>query len=348
MGAILDQVRKLRAELYPKLKGTTLQWQTVDLGFNATVEVCVPASVTVEYADVTKYNLLFTAKSGTSPPLFLPVTKKETWEMAQYFKAFPLTSKVMDSTYSDKSVTTVAFHGGKFTAGAETDNFVNYSDYLASKGADAKKLFSGAVKLWILSNVQPGRTPSCPGSADPKEDPSVNYGMYNPTPQSPVHPIQGAAACHDQNHHDYSQILQLMKNFKLYGHDFDIGTALLTAHPGIWREGAPYAPTSSDKKYLPFPPPLGTNPKSTADSLAGKWTVNYTGYDEDTYVFKGNKVSWSDKSGGSGDGFWIEKNGEVTISWRKTGSIEVWPTGDPQPLDVTLNYIVKGKATKTS
>lgn len=349
MGAILDQVHKLRKEIYPKLKTATLSWQQVDLGFHATVEVCVPVSVTVDFkadlADVKKdYSLLFTAPTGTSPPLYLPVTKKETWEMAQNFKAFPLTRKALDSTYKDPSVTTIPFHQGKFSAGLESDNFVKYSEYLTANGADPKKLFSGAIKLWILSNVKSAKTAQCPGPGDQSEDPSVNYGMYHPAANQGR--FQGAASCHDQGHHDYSQILQLMKNFKLYGRDFDLGTALVTAHPGIWDEANPYKPWASDAKYLPFALPLATNPKTTTDFLAGKWTVQYMGYDEETYVFKGNQVSWSDKSGGSGTGFWAEKTRQIVISWRNTGSTEVWPVGETTTMPIMLNFFVKGEATK--
>src|SRR5262245_25764569 len=162
---IADEIKALQAELYPQLKGASLHWQTVDLGFRATVEVCVPASITVNNAILAKYiHLGVIQATGTSPPLYLPVTKLQTWEMAPQHRAFPLTTKVSDSVYKDKGVTVVPFHMGKFAAGEESDNFIKYADYLAANGASPTKLFSGAIKLWILSNVKSQKTPNCPGA----------------------------------------------------------------------------------------------------------------------------------------------------------------------------------------
>jgi hypothetical protein len=138
-----------------------------------------------------------------------------------------------------------------------------------------------------------------------------------------------------------------MRNFQIFSRDFDLDIALLTAHPAVWNEGAPYSPTKTDLKYLAFPQPLATNSPSTTKFLAGKWSVKYAASDE-SYVFTGkNSVSWSNGKGGTGPGFWTEKNKKIYISWRNTGSVEVWPAdASTTSIATALNFLSKGIATK--
>ena len=157
-------------------------------------------------------------------------------------------------------------------------------------------------------------------------------------------PIQTANSCHNQIHTDYSQILQFMRGLRVGGHPFDMGLALVTAHPGIWDEGAPYKITKSDLAYLPFEKPIGTTSKRAAELLSGQWTVDYFGSPE-TYSFKNQEVKWSNKQGRSGSGFWAERNNQIAISWRNSGSVETWPLSGTS-ISTTLNFGFRGKASK--
>jgi len=336
-----EQLDELRRRLFSRIKLDKLHWHDVDLGFRASVEVCAPVSVRPSYDEIKEFNLLFLAGKDSPPPIYVPVTKAETWELADHFKAFPLTQKVMDTIYKSSKFSKVPHHGGKFEAGEASDNFVDYSWYLYSSGGNHVKPFSGAIKLWILSNVRSVKSEKCNPPDYSKEDPSVNYGMYYPGHAKGR--IQGAASCHDQRHHDYSQLLQYMRNLRIDGHPFDMGTALLTAHPGIWNEGAPYRITKSDLTYLPFVNPIGDASKRISDQMAGRWAVKYAA-DPETYVFKGNQVKWSDTKGQSGAGFWVERDNQIIISWMKSGSTEIWRQGPP--VSATLNFGFKGQVSK--
>jgi hypothetical protein len=134
-----------------------------------------------------------------------------------------------------------------------------------------------------------------------------------------------------------------MRNLRIDSHPFDMGAALLTAHPGIWNEGAPYRITKSDLTYLPFAKPIGAAPKRISDQMAGQWAVKYFA-DPETYVFKGNEVKWSDPKGKSGTGYWVERDNQIVISWTKSGSTETWPLG--AVISPTLNHGFRGTASK--
>jgi len=346
-------VDQLRTKLLPKLEIAISEpagWSVIDLsvpgGRTASVEVRSPVSITVTPSDMKGFESLIPAKhTGNLPPLYIPVTKADTWRMADGVKAFPLTRKVMHSIYQNPKVPKVP-HDGKFSAGLLSDNFVAYSIYLANNNVKPNQLFSGALKLWILSSVTSVKSAKCNPPDYSTEDPSVNYGMYHQNK-----PIQGAAACHNQVHSDYSQLLQYMRKLRINGHDFDIGVALLTAHPAIWDEALPtpeflkpYRLTGSDKKQLPFAAPLGAVSKIATDRLAGAWNVKYFN-DPETYTFKGNEVRWTNSRGESGKGFWTEKGNEIIISWSKSGSVERWP-GSGTNISTTLNFGFEGKASK--
>lgn len=336
-----EQLGRLREKLVAQLKSAELYWERVDLGFRASVEVCAPASITVSYDEVKEFDQLFPSGMELPPPIYVPVTKAEQWSLADHFQAFPLTQKVSDSIYKSATVVKIPHHGGIFAANTPTDNFVEYAWYLSAHGASHIKPFSGAIKLWIFSNVISTKSDTCNPPAPSKEDPSVNYGMY--LPSHALGRIQGAASCHNQTHTDYSQILQFMRDLRIDGHPFDMGTALATAHPSIFNESAPYRVTKSDRAQLPFAKPLADNPKNTSEQLAGRWEVQYPSGLE-TYEFKGRAVKWSAAGGKSGTGFWTEREQRIFISWSKSGSTEVWPIGSS--VSTTLNFCVKGTARK--
>jgi hypothetical protein len=346
-------VDNLRRKLLPRVESAISDragWSIIDLsvpgGRTASVEVRAPVSVTVTANDMKGFETLIPAGySGALPPLFVPVTKLDTWQMAAGAKAFPLTRKVVLSIYKNSEVVKIP-HDGTYSAGYLSDNFVAYSIYLAKNNVKPNQLFSGALKLWILSSVTSDKGLHCNPPDYSKEDPSVNYGMYHQNK-----PIQGAAACHNQEHSDYSQLLQYMRKFRVNGHEVDIGTSLLTAHPAIWDEALPslqflkpYRLTDSDKKHLPFVAPLGAVSKSATDRLTGAWKVKYFNEPE-TYTFKGNEVRWTNSRGESGKGFWIEKGNQIIISWSKSGSVERWP-GSGTDISTTLNFGFEGKASK--
>lgn len=337
----MQQLSQLREKLVAQLKSTELFWDRVDLGFRASVEVCAPVSITFSYEEAKEFDQLFSVGMEQPPPIYVPVTKAEQWALAEHFQAFPLTQKVSDSIYQSSKFKKVPHHGGKFTANTATDNFVDYAWYLRSQGATHTKPFSGAIKLWILSNVISAKSDKCNPPDPSKEDPSVNYGMY--FPGHSLGRIQGAASCHNQSHTDYSQILQYMRDLRIDGHPFDIGTALLTAHPGIFNESLPYRITKSDRAQLPFAAPLAEASKNTQKQLSGRWEVQYPSGTE-TYEFNGRGVKWFDGAGKSGTGFWTEREQRIFISWAKSGSTEVWSISPS--VNTTLNFCVKGTARK--
>ncbi len=184
---------------------------------------------------------------------------------------------------------------------------MKYADYLLSNGATANGLFFGRDQDVDLLQRQVGQ--------EREVQPAGLRGRGSVGELRDVRPNatnkrchQGAASCHNNAHKDYSQILQLMKNFKIYGHDFDLGAALVTAHPGVWgypNEGLPYAPTKIDKLYCPFDPAFAATlyDPATVSALKGTWKVQYRDRDEETYVFKQSDykeqiVTWSNASGG--------------------------------------------------
>lgn len=62
---------------------------------------------------------------------------------------------------------------------------------------------------------------------------------------------------HAGNHWDYSQLLQIMRNFKDPSNPgLDLKTALLQGHPALWDEGAALSadqmPTGSVELPIPF------------------------------------------------------------------------------------------------
>lgn len=341
MNTMENQRDELRSRLLAKLKIQELHWERVDLGYRASVEVCAPASVSVSYDEVKEFDQLFTAGGEPPPPLYIPVSKAEQWALADHFQGIPLTQRVSDSIHRSPNFVKIPHHNGDFAANTSTDNFVNYSWYLSGKGATHTRPFSGAIKLWILSNVRSVKSETCNPPDYSREDPSVNYGFY--WSGHPLGRIQGAASCHRNFHTDYSQLLQFMRDLRIDGHRFDMGTALLTAHPGIFNEAAPYRMTKSDLSQLPFVKPIASTSKETLALLSGRWEVKYPSGTE-TYSFKGNTVDWSDASGKSGSGFWIEREQQIFISWAKSGSTEVWPLGTS--VSTTLNFGTKGTARK--
>jgi hypothetical protein len=117
-------VDQLRTKLLPKLKVAASDpagWTVIDLsvpgGRSASVEVRTPVSITVTASEMKGFESLIPAKhTGDLPPLYIPVTKSVTWQMADGVKAFPLTRKVMHSIYQDLKVLRV-LHDGRWRVG---------------------------------------------------------------------------------------------------------------------------------------------------------------------------------------------------------------------------------------
>jgi hypothetical protein len=256
-----NQLWKLREELLPRVKTDGLKWHEVDLGFRAKVKVCSPASVRVTYNDVKHHKLLFEKPPFDDPErgfrLFVPVTKLDTWKLAQYFEAYPLTKAVSDRAHN-RADTKRDKKAPEYSAGIRKYcyDFVGYSltwlNKVGYRHSHNAHLASGAHKLWIMSNTVSARSPDCPG-APPGQDPSVNYGFYDSDKATGV--WQSPASCHNQDHWDYSQLLQLMTDFRVNDRPVSMTRALLTGHPAVWdverpRSRVPNDQEAVDSKYL--------------------------------------------------------------------------------------------------
>jgi hypothetical protein len=210
--------REARQMLLPRITPAILKWNYVRLEGGHTVQVCSPARV--EGPDGQMY--------------YVPVTSSETWHFARMVKAFPLTSAVFDqyqnqAAYVEKSPN---HNAGNGTVGM---HFHTFSEYL-NQNQYHVGMKSGAHKLWVLSFG--GR--------------SINHGFYAPKPKNPAKYLENckkltAGSCdrpggpeldssywlrqfrgakHNENHWDYSQLLQLMRSDEGFGLKVDTQDSL--------------------------------------------------------------------------------------------------------------------------
>jgi hypothetical protein len=180
----LSELRTFRQSLFDKLSENHFDWKPVTLVEGVTLNICKTVKVDGYY---------------------LPVTAKETFAVAKRFGYYPLTRAVADRIQNKALFVPYRWQPELF-------DFEQYSAYLDSNGYDGICGF-GAHKLWVLSHKR-----GVGGTS------AVNYGFYElksgqpaGTPNrggdnldSKYNPIQGLGGAHDDNHWDYSQLLQLM------------------------------------------------------------------------------------------------------------------------------------------
>lgn len=180
----LAELRAFRLDLYSKLNNSHFEWKTVALADGVSLQICKTVKVDDYY---------------------LPVTAKETFEIARRWGYFPLTRTVADRIQNRAFFLPYRWQPELF-------DFEQYSSYLNGNSYDGVCGF-GAHKLWVLSHRR--------GVGVTK---AINYGFYemaaNQARGTPkrggsaldpkYNPKQGLGGAHDENHWDYSQLLQLM------------------------------------------------------------------------------------------------------------------------------------------
>lgn len=160
--------------------------------------------------------------------IFIPVTADEVFALAKRWKAYPLTGAVMDQMVNNKTVEYVARK--IMDPNKEILEFEKYSKFLAGT-AYSNRPAIGAHKLWIISSK--GRR--------------VNHGfqfkgkIHHKRPKFlekgwDAIQISGAAHEHEVYAWDYSQLLQLMKDFRNErdGIDLPLERMIKAFHPALW------------------------------------------------------------------------------------------------------------------
>jgi hypothetical protein len=218
----------LRNALFDKIRSAKVKWWDVKLANGlCKIKVCSPVYVLGDHA---------TGEPGKF--YYVPVTARETYELAKYFGAFPLTRAVADQLYNQAEVKVGKPPGLDAGVGNQGYDFPKASAYYHQQyttGEEDSDRYAGGHKLWILSSA---------GT-------SINHGFYETrSATSPAKnagcldnhywTIQDLGPGHPEEHWDYSQLLQLMKEFT--GADgTPLSTTLVQAlkdtNPAIWDEG---------------------------------------------------------------------------------------------------------------
>ena len=194
----------------------TLNWFQIPLTSNATIWVTNPVS-----------------NSG----VFIPVTAKETFDLAKAWDCMPLTRAVSDRCHNEAVAKGTAF--GLPSWKWDITDFDGYSKAISpTYGAkETTSILSGAHKVWVLSTMK------SKFSSKPK---AVNYGFHykgaptqgpsGATLQRGFAVTQALGTAHDGGHWDYSQMLQVMWGLEVDGTMLDLRTELLAGNPAIWDE----------------------------------------------------------------------------------------------------------------
>jgi hypothetical protein len=205
----------MRAKLVAQLSYEHFKFRSVTLADGVTIQICE----TVVIDDI-----------------YLPVTAKETFDIARRYGFFPLTRAVADQLQNKAIFLPYRWQ-------PEMYDYQKSSTYLKSNAYDGISKF-GAHKLWVLSNRR--------GAGGKK---AVNYGFYEwmakqaagtlhrggATLDSTYNPKQGLGGAHDDNHWDYSQLLQLMyaaAPLTIDGEKMSMAMALRAGKSSLTDEGA--------------------------------------------------------------------------------------------------------------
>jgi hypothetical protein len=244
-----DRRDKLVDELR-KLHKTNLKWSDVPLAGGLKIQVCSPVYL---HRDSTFY--------------YVPVTPAETYELANLFGAFPLTSAVADQAHNQAALQLfrpamdASMAKDRFDFPRSSDYYK--MNYLSHQMATPPEIVSGGHKIWLLSS----------------SGTSVNRGFYVEKAKVGQKPSKNASYLDDlwttlqhhgtahagEDHWDYSQVLQLMTKLtdgqgkalaftlkeilKATKAEISADAALKTAHAAIWDEPKP--PAASQLARLP-------------------------------------------------------------------------------------------------
>jgi hypothetical protein len=219
-----DEGDKVRIPLVGALAQTDFSWQTIVLDGGAKIDVSYPM-----------------LKGG----YFLPVTAQEQWDLARKFKLFPLTRAVADQAFN--AATYVPPHPQYpylFDFEKQTE-YLKTTVYFSGYGTT---FAAGAHKLWLLSNMKGNGAVNYGFYVDPKNALADQSGGGKYLDRKKWLVIQSLGGRHDPSHWDYSQLLQLMGNYRTAdGGALDLRAALLRGDTGLWDEGGKLA-----EKQLPF------------------------------------------------------------------------------------------------
>jgi hypothetical protein len=223
-----------RDELLKKIDGVSLNWVSVNLKWvddnkvtqTGKIKVCSP--VFVQAAD---------PQTGLLRYYYVPVTAAETYWFARHFQAYPLTRSVVRQVHYQTTLQMgrPALDASKPGEGYDLDTSSRFytSHYYAHNVPN--QIVSGGHKLWILSAKRM----------------SINHGFYVQTaPGAKTFRVMNdLGAFHDENHWDYSQLLQLMKDLTdsnnqpmkdSTGAPLTLLQALKGKHKAIWDEPDPW------------------------------------------------------------------------------------------------------------
>jgi hypothetical protein len=225
-------LKRLRDLLFASIEADDLKWFTLDLKMGSragpaayTIQVCSPVMV-----------------GG----YFVPVTAKETWDLAVKFEALPLTQAVADQQLNEASDKGLFVEHMPQPAGTTNDHLPAFDEFadtlLGTKYASEYGVnpVSGSHKLWVMSALLTNAKPR-------------NYGFYHKGPRVAyaqgdsgpyLYPeytvVNGLIPAHDwYTHWDYSQLLQLMKGLKEGVKLLDLRQAIKDKHPAVWKEKPP-------------------------------------------------------------------------------------------------------------
>lgn len=269
---------KIRTQLLTHLTSHDFYWETINLAGGATISVSFP--LRKKYSDLDELKKMDpnpNSKLKLEPYLFVPVTPQETMKIAAKLGYFPLTRAVADQMFNQ--ATQVLFKRSLYP---DMFNLIEFTKELETTAYGSQYgwgMAAGWHKLWVLSTHQ---SPQGSKHGAHKEGPflytkvlkPVNYGFVDKagTPKTVVpggkyldktkyalHQDVGNA--HGGNHWDYSQLLQLMTNFKDPSNPgLDLKTALLQGHPAIWdeKEWDPKDKKEKDAKLSADQMPIGS------------------------------------------------------------------------------------------
>jgi hypothetical protein len=195
------ELDKLRQSLLAKLTSIHLRWVEVQIQGGKKIEVSLPVIV---------------------DNFYVPVTAEETRKLANKFGALPLTRAVADQYHNQAIHIQPKFQDPS----KQIFDFELYSTYLLQKYGDgvSRQKFAGAHKLWLLSSSN--RIATNYGFYVPSHSKQTQSGKYL---DSSFTVIQSLGGRHNNQHWDYSQLLQLMRGENLK-------ESIVNGEAGFWDE----------------------------------------------------------------------------------------------------------------
>jgi hypothetical protein len=213
----LSLLVEIRQRLVASLSASDLHWYTVTLTKNYStapavfqIDVCSPVQ-----------------KSG----FFVPVTADETWKLAadSDYQFLPLTRAVSDQILNRSVIKKSFVEHMPMKIETHAHAFDDYTDKLmATKYKNSGSLVSGSHKVWLTSTKNDKTHTANYGFYHQGKRPAYAQGSPGPYLFTSYSIINGwIKSHHPWNYWDYSQLLQLMKNFRWKGKAYDMKKLIL-------------------------------------------------------------------------------------------------------------------------